>query len=285
MPGSVKEIVDAYTSGRSHYRTWRKVPTQTTASGIWFDMSMSPGNPVAQYYVGTQLVATALARLTDGGLDHGPNVSPLVKYLHKFLALTTLSTAAPLPIILCDYLMFYPFVAMDAGQQDLTTVIALPRYPTGAGVQMMAVEVFAQSAGSTTFFVTYTNQDGTAGRTSATVKCNTQVATGTIITSAPTTLGCAGPFIPLQYGDTGVRSIQSITFLSGDTGVIALVLVKPLASHSLFDTTAPVEADWLIDRNILPVIKDDAYLNFICHPVGTLAAGVFLGELHTFWST
>lgn len=283
MPANVASIIEAYDAGKSHYRTWRKVPTQTTGSGIWFDLSLSPGNPVPQYYAAAPLTAIALARSTDGGLDHGPNVSPSTKHLHRFMAMTQTATAVPLPIIICDYLMYYPFVAMDAGDQTMTNIVTIPRYTTGAGVEIMAVEVAAQVGGAQ-FYVTYTNSDGVAGRVSATVRCNTQTVNGTIITSAPTTAGTAGPFLPLQQGDSGVRSIQSVTFLSGDVGLISLVLVKPLASHSIYDITAPVEADFLIDRSILPIIKDDAYLNMIVHPSGTLAAAPINGEIQTFWS-
>lgn len=281
---NVAQLVAAYEAGQSHYRTWRKVPTQTTASGIWFDLSMSPGNPVPNYYAATPLVAIGLARSTDGGLDHGPAASPAVKYLRRFMAMTQTATAAPLPILLLDYLMYYPFVDMSVVDvQPLTTSIALPRYPTGEGVQMMAVEVASQVGGSQ-FYVTYTNQDGTTGRQSQTVTCNTQVVNGTIITSAPTTAGCRGPFIPLQDGDTGVQKIESVTFLTGDVGLISLVLVRPIASASIYDTTAPAEKDYLLDHGIMPVIADDAYLNMICHPVGTLASAALNGEIETVWS-
>ena len=283
MASNVREIVTAYDAGQYLIRSWRKVPTQTTASGIWFDLSMSPGNPVPQYYAATPLAATVLARSTDGGLDHGPNVSPSTKYLRRFMAMTQTTTAVPLPIYLLDYLMYYSFVTMDVGTQDLTNTNSLTRYTDGAGVQIMAVEVASQVGGSQ-FRVTYTNSAGETGRVSQTVTCNTQVVNGTIITSAPTTAGCAGPFIPLAYGDSGVRSIEQVEFLSGDVGLIALVLVKPIASLSIYDITAPVEVDYLIDQNLLPVIKDDAYLNMICHPSGTLASAPFNGVIETSWS-
>lgn len=285
MPANVKEILTAYDAGQYLIRSWRKVPSQATASGIWFDLSLSPGNPPPQYYAAAPLTATVLARSTDGGLDHGPNVSTttVTKYLRKFMAMTQTTTAVPLPIYVCDYLMYYSFITMDAGTQDMVNVATVPRYTTGAGVQVMAVEVAAQVGGSQ-FRFTYTNQDGTAGRVSQTVTCNTQVVNGTIITSAPTTLGCAGPFVPLQSEDTGVRSIQQVEFLTGDVGLIALVLVKPLASASIFDITAPVEVDYLIDQNMMPVIKDDAYLNMIVHPSGTLAAAPIQGIIETMWS-
>lgn len=285
MPANVKEILTAYDAGKYLIRSWRKVPSQATASGIWFDLSMSPGNPPPQYYAAAPLAATVLARSSDGGLDHGPNVSTstVTKYLRKFMAMTQTATAVPLPIYLLDYLLYYSFITMDAGTQDLTNTNVLTRYTDGAGVRVMAIEVASQVGGSQ-FRFTYTNSAGVAGRVSQTVTCNTQVVNGTVITSAPTTLGCAGPFIPLADGDTGVRSIEQVEFLTGDVGLIALVLVKPLASASIYDITAPVEVDYLINQNQMPIIKDDAYLNMIVHPSGTLASAPIQGLIETMWS-
>ena len=282
---NVAAIDTAYTNGQSYYRNWKKAPTQTTGAGIWFDVSMSPGQPVPNYYAAAPGIAIALARSTDGGLDHGPNVTPATKYLHKFQINTQTAAAVPLTAIICDYLMYYPFVDQSIiGEQDLTTNITLPRYPTGHGVSIMAVMVAAQAGGSS-FYCLYTNDQGVSGRQTATVTCNSQGVNGTIVTSAPNTAGCLGHFIPLQAGDTGVQSIQSVWFQSGDVGLITLVLVKPLATTVIYDITAPVVTDFLIDFNRLPIIVDDAYLNFICCPNGTLSGASLQGEIQTFWST
>jgi hypothetical protein len=284
MPVNFSSVVQSYDLGQNFYSTWRKVPTQTTASGFWFDISMSPGNPPPQYYAAAPQVSIALTKSADGGLNHGPTVSPKIKYLHKILVMAQTTTAVPLPMILLDYLMFYPFVPMDSGDSLLTTSISLPRYPTGIGVQILPVLVAAQTGG-TQFYCTYTNQDGVAGRVTPVVTCNSQSATGTIITSASATSDSVGPFMPLQAGDTGVRSIEMVTNLTGDVGLISFVLVKPLVSTQIFDITAPVEIDYLTDRNCMcPNIVDDAFLNFIVLSNGTLASAPINGEIHTFWS-
>lgn len=285
---NLKALVDAYDEGQTLISSWRKQPTQTTASGIWFDLSMSPGNPVPNYYAATPLEAKVLARSTDYGLNHGGPVTPATKHLKKFMAISVTSTAAPLPMILCDYLLYYPFVDMSvAGSefQPLTNSTAsLTRYTDGAGVQMMAVEVASQ-IGSSQFYVTYTNQDGVAGRVTATMRCNTQVVNGTLITSASATSGAVGPFLPLQGADTGVQLIEGVTFLgAGDVGLITLVLVKPLAYHCIQEITAPSERDFAIDFPSMPRIYDDAYLNLICHPVGTLASAQITGLAEFVWN-
>lgn len=282
---SVKQFVDAELSGQSVFATWRKTPTQTTGAGIWFDLSMSPGNPVPNYYAAAPGIAIALAQSTDGGIYHGGNVGPsgYTKYLKTFGAMTVTATAVPLPMLLLDYLMFYPFVDMSVTDyQSLTTNIALPRYPTGKGVQIMAVEVAGQSGvGNPRFQVQYTNSDGVAGRLTYPVSCNTQVVNGTIINTAPATAGCNSPFLPLQSGDTGVRLIEGITFYTADIGLIALVLVEVIDDHMIRTIDAPAEKQCFVDHAETPIIADDAYLNIICCPNGTLSAAPIHGYIQT----
>ena len=284
---SHRALVDAqeYT-GAQQYATWRKSPTQVTTIGIWFDLSMSPGNPVPQYYAAAPLVAQRLARSTDGGLNHGGNVSSSYKFLRRLMAMTVTATALPMPMILCDYLLFYPFIdegSTDAQAMDNTNTLS--RYTDGLGVRMMAVVVGAHTqAGGVTFTVSYTNQAGTAGRTSGTCTLTTaQSLNGTILTSERAVAGQVSPFIPLQSGDTGVQSVQSVTMASADVGLFALVLVKPLAQMSIRGIDAPVEKDYWVDHAGFPRIVDDAYLNFICCPAGALNATALHGDLLCAW--
>lgn len=101
----------------------------------------------------------------------------------------------------------------------------------GAGV-MVAIEVStATTNGSavTNTTMSYTNQAGTSGRTAT-------------ISSFPATC-IAGAFVPfqLQAGDTGVRSIQSLTLgTSYGAGTIHLVAYRVLA---ICDTPAAYIAD------------------------------------------
>lgn len=287
MPGfkKFKEIVDTeITEGAVQYSTWRKSPTQTTTIGIWFDLSMSPGNPAAQYYAASPLVATALARSTDGGLNHGGAVSPKKKFLRKATVLGTVATSLPMNMILLDYLLYYPFIDQSVTDpQVMDNTVTLPRYTDGEGVMIMAVAVAAQIGGQT-FSVTYTNSRGESGRVTPNVIMTTaQSVNGTIINSARATNGASGPFLPLQDGDTGVRSIESVTVNGADVGLMSLVLVKPVAQLCLVGIDAPVEVDYLKDFSQMPEIKDDAYLNFICCPQGTLATQPLHGDILCIW--
>ncbi len=283
MLNTHRAIVDAEIAGRTLYRTWRKTPTQATTIGIWFDLSMSPGNPSPNYYASAPMIAAAMSRSNNGGLDHGGSVSPSQKVLRKIMIMSQTAGAVGLPFILCDYLLYYPFIDEgETSEQTFDNAVALPRYTSGEGVQVMAVVVAGQSGGQS-FSINYTNSDGVAGRTSSTVLMTTQALNGTIINSARASATAAGPFIPLQAGDRGVRSIQGVTFTGADVGLMTLVLVKPLFRFQLRGIDAPVEVDPLLNFSVNPIIEDDAYLNLICMPSGSLSAAPIHGELEVAW--
>jgi hypothetical protein len=105
---------------------------------------------------------------------------------------------------------------------------------TGLGV-MLALEISAATgAGTPTITVSYTNQAGTSGRT----------ATNIIATVASSAIG-ATYFIGLQAGDTGVRSVQSVTLSATWTsGTMNLVAYRKLASIPL-QAQIPNQADAL----------------------------------------
>ena len=284
---NLREVIAAQDAGKYLYASFRKQPTQTTASGIWFDISMSPGNPAPNYYIGPVGAFTPLKQSTDGGLRHGGNVSPQRKFLRKLMALTVTATAAPLTMLLLDYIGFYPFVDESVtDEQFLDNTQAPTRYADSNRVMMMPVVVAAHSGAAVPLTVKYTNQNGVADRISQTVVMGPQSVNGTILHSVAggsATYPSSGPFIPLQQGDTGVRSVQSVTVGGvGDVGLFALVLVKPLATLDLRGIDAPTEVDFFADcGGSMPAIEDDAYLNFIALPVGNLSGADIHGVIET----
>jgi hypothetical protein len=283
---NARVMADAQDAGQYLYASWRKQPTQTTGAGVWFDLSMSPGNPAPNYYIGSPGVFTPMAQSTDGGLRHGGNVSPAKKFIRKALAQCATAAATPLPMKLCDYLGFYGFIDESVTDvQTLDNTLSITRYTDGSGVQLMPV-VVAGHTGGQPFTVSYTNQNGVAGRTTQSVVMGTQLVNGTVLHSmqAGATYPHSGPFLPLQAGDSGVRSVQSVTIGGvGDVGLFALVMVKPLASISLRGIDAPTEIDYLTDMASIPQIVDDAYLNFLALPNGTLSGAPIIGMLETCW--
>lgn len=277
------ELVDA-SLDRSWITSWRKSPTAGTTAGVWFDLSMSPGNPVPQYYAASPLVSVALTS-TDGGLFHGSPVSPLKKHLRSATVLANAATALPMTMILCDYLLYYPFCddSITGEAQFMTNSVSLPRWVSGAGVQVMAVSVAARTGGQT-FSMTYTNSAGVTGRVSQTVLQSTAAANGTICNSTNVSARSCGPFIPLQDNDAGVQQIETVTMDGPDVGLFTLVLVKPLGQLQLRGIDAPVEVDYWTDFNQAPEIPDGAYLNFICNPRGALSSTTLHGLINVAWN-
>ena len=272
---NIKEYIDADYAGQNYYFTWRKSPSQVTTAGIWFDLSMSPGNPVPQYYASSPLISVAMRKSTDGGIEHGGAVSPKIKVLDRFTALSNSATGLPIPLILCEG---------TTDEQSLTNSTTLPRYTDGSGVQIMAVSVAGRTGGQS-FVVKYCNQSGVTDRVTRFVVENTATATGSIVTSATATNNASGPFIPLQEGDTGVRYIQSVTMLGTDVGLFSLVLVKPIITTMIVEQTAPVETVPLQRQGLqLPIIQDDAYLNLLCLPSGSLAPTALHGDIKVTWN-
>lgn len=102
---------------------------------------------------------------------------------------------------------------------------ALTRYTSGVGVMAALVVYVLPGTVATTVTASYTNQAGTSGRTTTAIQFG---GTGFREVNAFIQL-------PLQAGDTGVRSVESVT-LAGDTGTngnFGVVLFKPLAMMAL----------------------------------------------------
>lgn len=281
---NVAEYVAAYDAGNVKLSTWRKSPSQATTAGVWFDLSMSPGNPIPNYYASSPYISATLNG--NEGIFHGAAVSPSTKRIKSLTALTAVATALPMNMVLCDYLLYYPFLDMGTNDdQPMTNSVSLPRYTDGKGVQAIAVMTNPQVTGGATFNFDYTNQNGTSGRTSGTVTCNTATAIGGLINTTTATAGASSPFIPLQGNDTGIQSIQTFRMVAGsDVGLICLVLVKPLARLLIRGIDAPTEVDFLVNAPSLPEVKDGAYLNYLAFPNGSLAATPIHGIAEFIWS-
>lgn len=279
---NIRNFVDTELDGKTRLTSWRKAPTQVTVANFWFDLSMSPGNPAPQYYASAPLVTVQMKQSTDGGLFHGAT-SSVSKWVKNFMIMSTSATGLPMPIIMLDYLLYYPFIDQGVTDpQSMTNSLALPRYTDGAGVKIMAVNV-AAGAGGQTFTVSYTNSDGVAGRTTPLITLNIATAIGSICSGSTSAAIAAWPFLPLQVGDTGVRSIESLTMNGPDVGLITLVLVKPIFTSQIIEQTAPVDENFFIEKASIPEIKEDAYLNLICMPNGSLSGVVFHGLFQTLF--
>lgn len=281
---NIKQLVEADLKGQSREYFWRKTASQTTTAKVWYDLAVAPGKPKAKlWFDSAPYVAVAISQSTDEGIMHGAAVSPATKFLRKLAVFNPVTTALPMTMILCDYLLYYPSIDdSEVDPQILDNTVTLPRYTDGEGVQMMAVSLASRTGGAIVE-VSYTNSDGVAGRTTRFVE-GSSAAIGAILGGATVTTSTETPWIGLQGGDRGVRSVESVTMITSDVGFFAIVLVKPLAKICMRGLDAPVEKDILLDDADLPIVYDDAYLNYICNPQGTLATTTLRGSIKVTWN-
>lgn len=286
--------------GRYHLTTFRKaVASAATVANDFVDYTYFAGNPPANFYASSPLEAAHVEAIRG---IHVPNVAPARQFVKSLTVMSAASSATATSnqnqrLLLCDYLLYYPFIDTDAigEQQDMVQTVSLPRYADGKGVMMMAV---AQSAASTvgTFTVSYTNQDGVAGRTSDITYTKAVAGGGTIVSSTTNAASGSQPFIQLQAGDSGVRSVESVTFSAAGGGLLAIVLVKPLmhihctqecrrtTTGNLESYGAASQQESLIHRQPVELV-DGRVLGIVSlGNAGSLASSILTGVLETHWS-
>jgi len=293
---NLREYADAEDMGQYHVSGFRKAISSTaTTTSAWLDYSYFPGAPAANFYASSPLEAAEVD--PTRGIPV-PSVSPATQWLRDLkmmsAASSTTSTAnGRQQVILADLLLYYPFVDTDAvgEQQDMVNDVAIPRYDYG---QVIAV---GQSAASTTgqFTFSYTNQDGVAGRTSQTHFTFAVAGGGQVVASSVGSATSYHPFLALQAGDSGVKSIESVTFTAGGGGLMALVIVQPLLTAYMTqecrrDTSGGVSYGACnqfasIINNCPQQIKDGAVLDiFAAGHAGSLASSILAGILETTWN-
>ena len=281
---NIQDIVDAHLNGYQFQTAWRKQSIAGTPSsaGTWCDFSMVSGSPNPQYYAETPLTSVVLSQSEDSGILHGQPVSPKKKYLRRILLMNTGTAQAQ--FMLCDYLMFYSFIDESTlDLQNLINSVSLTRYTDGDNVKIMAVTVGARTGGQS-FRLTYTNSNGVSGRVTPLGRYTTTGNAYSSIGNSGAGTNVSSPFIALQDGDTGVRSIESFQMISGtDVGLTALVLVKPLCTFQIVEQTAPSEVDCLKDFGSMPEIKDNAYLNIIVQSATNLGSQTLYGLNTYIW--
>lgn len=291
---NLRQYADAEDLGQYHVTSFRKAVSSTaTTTSAWIDYSYFPGSPTANFYASSPLEAAAVE--VERGI-RVPSVSPATQVLRNLKLMsaassTTSTTNGRQQMILADLLLYYPFIDTDAvgEQQDLVNTVTIPRYDYG---RVIAV---GQSAASTTgrFTFSYTNQDGTAGRTSQAQFTFAIAGGGQIVAASTQSATSYEPYLNLQAGDYGVKSIESVTFTAGGGGLMALVIVAPVFSAYLTQEARRGTTDSFgacnefasVINHAPRIIKDGAVLDiFAAGHAGSLASSILAGVIETTWN-
>ena len=191
------------------------------------------------------------------------------KHLLTMSAQTAGSTTVPITLLLVDMLGCYARIdGNTASAITLANTLTLPRYTSGTGV--MAYNVVAPATtGSTAHncLMTYTNQANVGSRELPQTVASTVSAVNSHIYHSGTAANNIGPFLPLQAGDTGIRSVQTWqqSAANGTASTFTnLVLAKPIMELQLTTQFLLSERDMLNQFPSLPLIQEAAATSNAC---------------------
>lgn len=172
-------------------------------------------------------------------------------------------------LLLYDRLMHFGGVSASALATTTVTGGAVSRY---TGAEADGNQIWLEYAGTANAVAThavvvnYTNQAGTAGRVSKTVVPGA-MATGTMVP------------VPLQSGDSGVQSIQSVQVTVAGTagGTFGAVIVRPLLSALSAGVCCGTTRDAVSGLPAMPEVKTDACLAFMFFAQAASVISGFVG--------
>lgn len=248
---------------------WFKDPTSvayTVTLGRMYSLWTYAGNPC----VGTAPTASAVpTNATDGSMRQTNASGGRTKYLTGLYAMMKIQGA----------LILYDRLVHQAGLSGTTTgaqttnlpTSALTRYSGAASVgNQIWLEIYSPvGTTATTVSATYTNESGTGSKTTPLV---TFGGTGELEQTRMIHL-------PLATGDTGVRSVESVT-LSASTvsaaGNFGVTIVRPLALIANISSGAGAVTDYITGKPGPVPIADNACLALMYDPASTTQASFFL---------
>jgi len=284
---SMDDLISEISNGKSIRYDWNKITGASTyTAGRWYDFSPLAGTPIANTFSGTALNWQTMSEANGFAIPHGGDVSTDTKHLLNASAITGVATGVPGQLMLVDMQGYYPGISLNSATAQ--TLIGTPtlRYTNGVGVRAFFVTTTASGATAHNIAMSYTNQSATAGRSlPVTVACTASAIAGHL-THSGTAANNYGPFLPLASGDTGIKSVQSVTISAASgAGVGALVLARPLMTLPLTAVSIATERDFLNQLPSLPRIYDGACLTWLYFAgAATAAATNFYGHVEMGWS-
>ena len=141
-----------------------------------------------------------------------------------YMAGAEMTSSVAQAMVVCDRLVHHGNASGTVTTAQTVGTTIPSRAGNGDGVQAYVEIYTATGATGVNATISYTNQSGTAGRTSGAVA----------IPSSPGANNLFGPF-PLQTGDTGIQSVQSVTLsaTTGTAGAFGITLLRRVAGLNI----------------------------------------------------
>ena len=290
MPGFTSQddlTAEMSVAGKRLICPFNKTATTGPVGANWYHLWTVGGMPAAgATYPGVALAFQQTTDTTVGALYTGGNKLPDYKDLIYMNGMAN-SGSPPPTIWLVDQVGYYP-LTQSAVAQVFDNTTPPNRYVTvgQGGLQMSLVGAAAGGAtASNITTLTYVDQDGNPGATMPTspavaVTVSVAAPTSTLGSRVLTTVG--GPFLPLMAGDSGVQQLTNITFSAANTGLEAIVLVRPLAVLPLPTALTYGERDLVNQIASLERVYDGACLMFMVYFATSTGTNI-MGEVDVAW--
>ena len=237
---------DGFIASAKQYLSWTKVATRTTVGAAWFSVFELAGSPGAGILAGSSTTAGVVPTDATAGF---PVIDAFGGSATGYLAQVDFGSSVASRIKLFDMVFKAGAYAFNAN----TALSAQPSYASRMPESnykdtQIWIETVTAFTGNPIFTITYTNQDGTAGRTAV-------LGAGL----APT-LGRMFQ-IPLQSGDTGVQKIDNVACSVATVGTFNVLVMRPLWSGRVKIANDGDVHD--LAKTAMPVVFADSALTFI----------------------
>ena len=244
-------IISARASGNDDDSVFVKTTATGGVSGAWYSMLRSAGLPAS--IAPANIPGGSVMNRTYTGASPLLNPASGSKYLLTF-GVSVPSITGFSAVLLADILVAAANISATVITAQTVNTAALTRSTNGEGVLMTMAVTTALGATASNVTITYTNSAGVTGRSTGAIAMTASAAANRL---QP---GPGGFLIPLQAGDTGVRSIQTVTFSASMTaGVLDIYLFQPLVliptvgANTFIERDSTVQIDGLTE---LPVGTD-----------------------------
>jgi hypothetical protein len=266
MAFSSANALNEYLSGSRQRIPFIKTATRTTVVNNPFSMFDIAGDPGAGTLAGT---STANGVVPTDATTGCPIINPFGSGNTGYLTRVECSSSAVSRIALYDMVFKAGAYAYNSGTTNLSSQPAIssrcPDYPGSGTVFGNGMEIWIEvstaftSATSWSVQVTYTNSDGTTGRTS--IGLAAQAAAGLTIGKMFV--------ISLAAGDSGVQKIESVIVTTGAaaSGAFNVLIMRKLWEGRI------TQSNGMVVDNILqtgaPIVFADSAIVCVVTPDGT----------------
>jgi hypothetical protein len=204
-------LVAAVAAGQS--TILHRTAQRTTVAGGWYQTLDLAGNPGAGVLAGTSTAAGVVPTDATAGC---PTINAFTGANTGYLSAIDFGGNVAGRLRLCDMLF-------KAGAYNFNSNVTLASQPSYSGRlpgsdykgTEIWIECVTAFTGNLTVTITYTNQDGTTGK-------STSLATGTALTVGRMMQ------VPLASGDTGVQKIESVVGSVASAGTFNVLVLRPL---------------------------------------------------------